>query len=326
MKDFKAVARMATLSVLLGLSGSAAAQHAYPAKPVRVIVPVGAGGATDILARALGQRLATVWDQQVVVENRAGGGSNIGFEAAAKAPADGYTLLLAQPAFAVNVSLYKKLAYDPIRDFAAVTLTGTGANVLVVHPSLPAHTLRELIALAKTKPGQLSYASSGNGTTPHLSGELLKSMAGIEIQHIPYKGAAQSAADLLGGHVDMAFVSLASVVPQIKTAKLRGLAVTSERRSVLMPDLPTFAEAGLPGYEVSGWFGVLAPAGTPREIIDRLYADITAALAHPEFVQTLGAAGMEPARSDSPEAFTAFLRAEIGKWAKVVKASGAKVE
>jgi tripartite-type tricarboxylate transporter receptor subunit TctC len=159
-----------------------------------------------------------------------------------------------------------------------------------------------------------------------LSGELLKSMAGIEIQHIPYKGAAQSAADLLGGHVDMAFVSLASVVPQIKTAKLRGLAVTSERRSVLMPDLPTFAEAGLPGYEVSGWFGVLAPAGTPREIIDRLYADITAALAHPEFVQTLGAAGMEPARSDSPEAFTAFLRAEIGKWAKVVKASGAKVE
>jgi len=326
MKALSTALRMATIGVLLAIAGAAAAQPAYPGKPVRIIVPVGAGGATDIVARALGQRLAATWNQQVVVENRAGGGSNIGFEAAAKAPADGHTLLLAQPAFTVNVSLYKKLAYDPIRDFAAVTLVGTGANVLVVHPSLPAHTLRELIALAKTKPAQLSYASSGNGTTPHLSGELLKAMAGIEIQHIPYKDAAQSATDLLGGHVDMAFVSLASVVPQINTKKLRALAVTSERRSLVMPDLPTFAEAGLPGYEVSGWFGVLAPAGTPREIVDRLHADITAALGHPEFVQTLSASGIEPAGSDSPEAFTAFLRAEIGKWAKVVKASGAKAE
>lgn len=326
MKAFNAMVRMATVGVLMAIADAVAAQQGYPVKPVRIIVPVGAGGATDIIARALGQRLASMWNQQVVVENRAGGGSNIGFEVAAKAPADGYTLLLAQPAFTVNVSLYKKLAYDPIRDFSAVTSVGTGANVLVVHPSLPAHSLKDLIALAKARPGQLTYASSGNGTTPHLSGELLKAMAGIEIQHIPYKGAAQSATDLLGGHVDMAFVSLASVVPQINAKKLRALAVTSERRSVVMPDLPTFAEAGLPGYEVSGWFGVLAPAGTPREIIDRLYADITGVLGHPEFVQTLSASGIEPAGSRSPEAFTAFLRAEIGKWAKVVKASGAKVE
>ena len=326
MNVFNAMARIVTLGLLMGLASSAAAQHAYPTKPVRIIVPVGAGGATDIVARALGLRLSTMWDQQVVVENRAGGGSNIGIEVVAKAPADGYTLLLATPPLAVNVSLYKKLAYDPIRDFAAVTLTSTGANVLVVHPSLPTHTLRELIALAKTKPGQLSYASSGNGTTPHLSGELFRFMANIDIQHIPYKGATQSATDLLGGHIDMAFVSLASVVPQIKTNKLRALAVTSEKRSAIMPDLPTFAEAGLPGYEVTGWFGVVAPAGTRREIIERLYADITTALGHPEFGQTLGASGMEPAGSDSPEAFAAFLRAEKNKWEKVVKASGAKAE
>ncbi len=326
MKSFTATARIVAAGMLAAFVGVAAAQQAYPVKPVRIIVPVGAGGATDIVARALGQLLASTWTQQVVVENRAGGGSNIGFEAAAKAAADGYTLLLAQPAFTVNVSLYKKLAYDPIRDFSAVTLVGTGANVLVVHPSLPAHTLKDLIAFAKSKPGQLSFASSGNGTTPHLSGELLKSMTGIEIQHIPYKGAAQSASDLLGGHVEMAFVSLASVVPQLKAKKLRALAVTSAKRSTVMPDLPTFAEAGLPGYEVTGWFGVLAPAGTPREIIDRLYADIAAALVHPEFVQTLAASGIEAEKSDSPEAFTAFLRAEIGKWAKVVKASGARAE
>jgi len=318
--------RALAAAVLLPFVGAAAAQQGYPVKPVRIIVPVSAGGATDIVARALGQQLASTWKEQVLVDNRPGGGSNIGFEVVARAAADGYTLLLAQPAFTVNVSLYKRLAYDPIRDFAAVTLVGTGANVLVVHPSLAAHSLKDLIALAKAKPGQLTFASSGNGTTPHLSGELLKSMAGVEIQHVPYKGAPQAATDLLGGHVAMAFVSLASVVPQINAKKLRALAVTSEKRSPLMPDLPTFAEAGLPGYEVSGWFGILAPAGTPRNIVERVYAAIAAALAHPEFVQTLAASGIEAEKSDSPEAFTAFLRAEIGKWAKVVKASGARAE
>jgi tripartite-type tricarboxylate transporter receptor subunit TctC len=305
---------------------SATAGAAWPAKAVRIIVPVGAGGATDILSRTLGQRLSGVWNQQVVIDNRPGGGSNIGFELAAKAPPDGYTLLMAQPAFTVNVSLYRKLSYDPLRDFAPVTLAAEGANVLAVHPSVPARTLKDLIALAKGQPGRLSYASSGNGTTPHLSGELFKSMAGVNIVHIPYKGAGASVTDLMGGHVDLAFVSLSSVVPQLKAGKLRALAITSAKRSALMRDLPTFAEAGLQGYEVTGWYGVVAPAGTPRDVIERLHADITRALTHSEVLQTLNAFGLEAAAPNTPEAFAAFLRAEISKWAKVVKASGAKAD
>ena len=289
-------------------------------------MPVATGGATDILTRALAQRLANTWGQQVLVDNRPGGGSNVGFEVAAKSPADGYTLLMAQPAFTVNVSLYKKLGYDPLRDFAAITLAATGANVLVVHPSVPAYTLKDFIALAKARPGQLNYASSGNGTTPHLSGELFNAMAGVKIVHIPYKGAGASVVDLLGGHVDLAFVSLSSVAPQLQAKKLRALAITSAKRSALMPELPTFDEAGLKGYEVTGWYGVLAPAGTAREIINRLHADITRALALGEMVQSLNAFGLEPAPSNSPEEFTAFLQAEISKWAKVVKASGAKAD
>ena len=287
-------------------------------------MPVATGGATDILTRALAQRLATMWGQQVLVDNRPGGGSNIGFEVAAKSPPDGYTLLMAQPAFTVNVSLYKKLGYDPLRDFAAVTLAATGANVLVVHPSVPAYSLKDFIALAKAKPGQLNYASSGTGSTPHLSGELFNAMAGVKIVHIPYKGAGASVVDLLGGHVDLAFVSLSSVAPQLQARKLRALAITSAKRSALMPELPTFAEAGLSGYEVTGWSGVLAPAGTPREIVSRLHADITRALG--EMMQTLPAFGLEPAAPNSPEEFSAFLQAEISKWAKVVKASGAKAD
>ena len=298
----------------------------YPARPVRIIVPVAAGGATDILTRALGQRLTAMWGQPVVVDNRPGGGSNIGFEVAAKAPADGYTLLMAQPAFTVNVSLYTKLNYSPLHDFSPVTLTGTSTNVLVVHPGVPVRSIKDLIALARSKPGHLSYGSAGNGTTPHLRGELFKSMLHIDIQHVPYKGAGQAVIDLLGGHVDLAFVSLASVVPQIKAQKLRPLAVTSPLRSPLMPDLPTFNEAGLPGYEVIGWFGVVVPAKTPKEVIARLYAQITKALSEPELVQTLLAAGLEPATSASPDELGAFLRAEVAKWAKVVKASGATVQ
>ncbi|MGZ5146097.1 MAG: tripartite tricarboxylate transporter substrate binding protein [Burkholderiales bacterium] len=298
----------------------------YPAKSVRIVVPVAPSGATNIIARTVAQRLSAAWNQQVLVDNRPGGGSNIGFEVASKAPADGYTLLLAQPAFTVNVSFYKKLAYDPIRDFSPVTLAVTGANVLVVHPSVPAHTLKDLIALAKTKPGQLSYASSGNGTTPHLSGELFKSMAGVDIVHVPYRAASQSVTDLIGGHVDMAFVSLSSVVPQLKAKRLRGLATTSAQRSALMPDLPTFAEAGLKGYEVYGWYGFLVPAGTAKEIIVRLHADITKALANPDVLQTLNGVGLEAVKANSPEEFGAFIRAEISKWATVVQQSGAKAD
>lgn len=318
-RRFAAGLVLALFCPLLGAQG-------YPAKAVRIIVPVGTGGATDILTRTLGQRLGAAWGQQVLVDNRPGGGSNVGFEVAAKAPADGYTLLMAQPAFTVNVSLYRKLAYDPLGDFSAVTLAATGANVLVVHPSVPAQTLKDFIALAKAKPGQLSYSSSGNGTTPHLSGELFKSMAGVDVLHIPYKGAGAAVTDLLGGHVDASFVSLSAAIPQLKSRKLKALAVTSAKRSALMPELPTFSEAGLRDFDVTGWYGVLAPAGTPKEIIERLNADITRALASPEVIQTLGSFGLEPVGKNTPEEFTAYLRAEITKWAKVVKASGAKAD
>jgi tripartite-type tricarboxylate transporter receptor subunit TctC len=308
------------------LAAATAAAQSYPAKPLRIIVPVAAGGATDILTRAVAQRLASVWQQQVLVDNRPGGGSNVGFDVAAKAPADGYTLLMAQPAFTVNVSLYKKLPYDPLRDFAPIILTAWGANVLVVHPSVPVRTLKEFIALAKSRPGQLSYGSAGNGTTPHLSGELLKSMTGIQMTHIPYRGAGASIVDLMGGHVDLAFVSLSSVVPLVKAGKLRAIAITSGKRSALMPALPTFIESGLPGFEVTGWFGLVAPTGTPREVVDRVHDTVANALAHADVLQTLTAVGLEPAAPNTPEQFGQFLKAEIEKWAKVVKVSGAKAE
>jgi len=322
---FGACPHLACLACAACLAASAGAQS-YPTKPVRIIVPVGAGGATDILTRALSQRLSAVWQQQVVTDNRPGGGSNVGFDVAAKAPADGYTLLMAQPAFTVNVSLYKKLPYDPLRDFTPIVLTASGANVLVVHPSVPARTVKEFIALAKSRPGQMSYASSGNGTTPHLSGELLKTMTGIQMTHIPYKGAGASIGDLMGGHVDLAFLSLASVAPLVKAGKLRAIAISSAKRSALMPELPTFVESGLPGFEVTGWFALVAPTGTPREIVERVNGTVIKALAHPEVLQTLTAYGLEPVPPNTPEQLGQFLKSEIEKWAKVVKASGAKAE
>jgi tripartite-type tricarboxylate transporter receptor subunit TctC len=300
--------------------------HTYPTRSVRFVVPVAPGGATDILTRTLAQRLTAAWGQSVLVDNRPGGGSNVGFEVAALAPADGYTLLMAQPAFTVNVSLYKKLAYDPLRDFAAITLAATSANVLVIHPSVPAYSLKDFIALAKSKPGQLNYASSGNGTTGHLSGELFKTLTGVSITHVPYKGAGVSVTDLLGGHVDLAFLSLPSVVPQLKAKRLRALAITSAKRSALMPDIPAFAEAGLPGYDVSGWYGVVTRSGVPKEIVVRLHTDISRALAQSDVVQSLAASGLEAARANTPEEFSAFLRAEISKWAKVVKTAAAKAD
>ena len=311
---------------LLLFAGLCVHAQSYPAKAVRFIVPIGAGGATDILTRTLAQRLSVSWGQQVLVDNRPGGGSNVGFELVAKSAPDGYTLLMAQPPFAINVSLYKKLVYDPLRDFSPVLLAARSSGALVVHPSVPARTLKEFIALAKARPGQLTYASSGNGTSPHLSGELFKSMAGIQMLHIPYKGAGPAINDLLGGHVAVAFVSFTSVVAHLKANRLRALAITSDKRSPLMPELPTFGEAGLPGFVVHSWYGVVVPAGTPREVIDRLNADIAAALAHPDVLKSLDAFGLDPADRNSPEAFGEFLRSEITRWAQVVKVSGAKVD
>ena len=313
-------------ALTMALHCTPADAQSYPSRPVRFVVPVAAGGATDILTRALAQRLSAAWGQQVLVDNRPGGGSNVGFEVVARSAADGYTLLMAQPAFTVNVSLYRKLGYDPLRDFSAVTLTAATANVLVTHPAVPVRTLKEFIALAKAKPGQLNYASSGNGSSPHLAGELFNTMAGVKIVHIPYKGAGASVTDLLGGHIDLAFLSISSTITQIRAGKLRALAITSARRSALMPELPTFAEAGLRGYEVTGWYGVVAPAGTLREIISQLHSDITRTLAQPELIQTLATFGIEPVNANTPEEFSTFLQAEISKWAKVVKVSGARAD
>jgi tripartite-type tricarboxylate transporter receptor subunit TctC len=313
-------------SALIMCWPQAAGAQDYPARSVRIIIPISPGGATDILTRTLAARLATVWRQQVMVDNRPGGGSNVGFEAAAKSTPDGYTLLMAQPPLAVNASLYRKLAYDAVRDFEPIMLTATSTNVLVVHPSVPVRTISELIALAKRRPGQVTYASSGNGTTPHLSGELFKHLAKIDLVHIPYKGAGPAINDLLGGHVAAAFVTLTSVAPHIRANRLRPIALTSAKRSALMPELGTFAEAGLREIDISGWYGVLAPAGTPKELVARLNGDIGAALAHPDVTQALARFGLEPVAPNSPEEFGAFIRREITRWAEVVKIAGARAD
>ena len=298
----------------------------YPSRPVHLLVGYAAGGVNDIVARLTGQMVSERLGQQFIIEDRPGAGSNLATEAVVRASPDGYTLLEASTSNAWNATLYQNLKFDFIRDIAPVASTVKTYNVMIVNPSFPARTVPELIAYAKANPGKINMGSAGPGSSPHLYGELFKAMTGINMLHIPYRGAGASVTDLLGGHVELAFVSLSSVVTQLKANRLRALAVTSARRSALMPDLPTFAEAGLTGYEVTGWYGVLAPAGTPREIIDRLHADITKALAQPEVVQTLSASGIEPAGANSPEEFTAYLRAEIIKWAKVVKASGARAD
>jgi tripartite-type tricarboxylate transporter receptor subunit TctC len=314
------------LALLCASLPAAAQAQGYPARAVRIIIPVAPGGATDILTRTLAVRLQTVWRQQVLADNRPGAGSNVAFEAAAKAPADGYTILMAQPPLAVNASLYRKLAYDALRDFDPVVLVATSTNVLVSHPSVPVRSVEDLIALAKRRPGQLTYASSGNGTTPHLSGELFKHVAKIDLVHVPYKGAGPAINDLLGGHVALAFVTLTSVAPHIKANRLRALALTSAKRSPLMPELGTFYEAGWRQIDVSGWYGIVGPTGLPREAIVRLNADVTAALAHPEIAQALTRFGLEPVAPNSPEDFATFLRSEIARWAEVVKISGARAD
>ena len=298
-----------------------AAQSGYPSKPVRFIVPSAAGGGTDITARAVAQQLSEALGQQFVVDNRPGAGQMIGIELAAKSVPDGYTLLMAASTLAINPIMYKKVAYDPVHDFTPVTQAASLPNVLVVHPSLPVKTVSELIALAKQRPGQINYASAGNGTSPQMSIELLKSMAGIDLVHIPYKGTMPGVVDLLGGQVSVMALNVLTALPHIKAGRLRALAVTSAKRSEALPDIPTIAEAGLAGYESSQWYGVLAPAGTPREIVARLNVEIVRALRLPDVKQRLAADGAEPVGS-SPEEFAAFIKSEIEKWARVAKAAG----
>jgi tripartite-type tricarboxylate transporter receptor subunit TctC len=278
------------------------------------------------MARALAQKLSAQLGQPVVLDHRAGAGGTIAAEVVAGAAPDGYTLVFGTVGtHAINVSLYAKLRYDPVKDFAPVSLTHLAPRVLVVHPSVPAKTVPELIALAKAKPGELTFGSAGSGGTNHLSGELFKSMAGIDIVHIPYKGSAPASVDLLGGRITMVFDSIVAWGDHIKTGKVRALGVTSPRRSAALPDVPTIAESGLVGFDVANWLGVLAPAGTPKEVIARLNAEIKTAMADPEMQRQLVAVGIDPAYS-TPEAFAELIRADIAKWAKVVKASGARAD
>jgi len=314
------------VGAVLALLATGAWGQAYPAKPIRLVVPFPAGGTTDILARAVGQKLTEAWGQPVVVDNRPGAGGNIGSELVAKAAPDGYTLLMGTVGtHAINASLYAKMPYDHIKDFAPVILVAGVPNVLVVNPAVPVNSVQELIAYAKANPGRLNFASSGSGTSIHLSGELFKVMAGVQMTHIPYKGSAPALQDLIGGQVQLMFDNLPSALPQIKGGKLRALAVTSATRAAALPDVPTVAEAGLPGFEASSWFGVLAPAGTPVAIIARLNAEIAKWLASPEAREKLASQGANAA-GGSPEDFAKHIAAETAKWQKVVKESGAKVD
>ena len=308
------------------MSASLAYAQDYPNKPVRMVVPFPPGGTTDILARAVGQKLSESWGQQVVIDNRPGAGGNIGTDIVAKSPADGYTLLMGTVGtHSITASLYGKLPFDPIKDFAPVTLVASVPNVLVVNSTVDSRSVKELIALAKSKPGQLAFASSGNGTSIHLAGELFKSMTGTAMLHIPYKGSAPAIAELLGGQTNMMFDNLPSAMPHIKSGRLRALAVTSVRRSPALPDIPTIAETGISGYEASSWFGVLAPAGTPKDVVAKIQGDIAKALNAPEIKERLSGQGAEPV-GNTPEQFAEHIKAESAKWAKVVKDSGAKVD
>lgn len=301
-----------------------AAQN-YPAKPVRMIIPFSAGGAADVPGRIVTQKLAEAFRQQVVVENRPGAGSTIGADLAAKSAADGYTLFMISNTHFVSAALYKKLPYDSLNDFTPVTQITSAPNVLVVHPSLPTKSVKELIALAKARPGQIDYASSGNGSTQHLTGALFANMAGIRMTHIPYRGSGPVTADLLGGQVQVAFPGIAGMLPHIKTGRLRALGVTGSKRSPELPNVPTVAEAGVKGYEMVAWFGVAGPKNLPRDIQIRLHGDLLRVLKTPEMAASLQSVGQEPAWQDTPEKFADFMKIEAAKWAKVVKASGAEV-
>jgi tripartite-type tricarboxylate transporter receptor subunit TctC len=308
--------------LLAALTGHA---QDYPSRPVRVVVPFPPGGGTDIVARIVTQKLGERLGANFVIDNRSGAGGTIGTEIVAKSPADGYTLAVVSGSHAINPSLYRKLGFDAVRDFSPVTLIVSGPGLLVVHPSVPAKTVKELIAVAKARPGELQYASAGNGTPPHLAAELFKKMAGVNMVHVPYKGNTFAFTDLIAGQVSVSFPTIPSALPLVRSGRLRALAVTSARRSAVLPELPTIAESGVPGYDSASWFGMLAPAGTPTAITTRLQQETSRILQLPEIRKRFLDQGLDPVGNTQSE-FAAFISAEITKWSKVVAASGAKVD
>lgn len=307
--------------VLLAATMAAHAQTAYPTRVVRLIVPSSPGGGTDISARILAPQLTQFLGQQVVVENRPGAGTMIGGEAVARAAPDGYTLLMGISTLAINPAMYKKVPYDALKDLAPVSQAVALSNVLVIHPSLPSRNLKEFIAFAKARPGQINFASAGKGTSPHLSMELFLVLAKLKMLHVPYKGSGPGVTDLIAGHVPVMMPNMLSAQPHIKSGRIRALGVTGTKRAPGADDIPTIAEAGVPGYEAVQWYGVLAPAATPRDIITKLHAGVVRALQNPDVRQRLLNDGAEPVGS-SPEQFGTYIRAETEKWAKVIKAAG----
>lgn len=317
---------IAGLAVALVMAyGTAPAQQSYPSRPMRMLVGFPPGGTSDILARTISARLGAALGQPVIVENRPGASGNIAAEYVAKAVPDGYTLIMGTTSLAISQSLYAKLQYDLVRDLAPVTQAANYTNLLVVHPSLPVTSVQELIALARSKPGALHFGSAGNGTPPHMTGAMFNGHANVKLEHVPYKGGAPAITDLIGGQISIMFDNVPPLLPHVKAGKMRALAVTSLRRIAALPDIPTLDEAGLKGFDSVGWNGVFVPHGTSREIIDRLQSEIVKVLAIPEIRDGLIAQGADPV-GNSPEAFGAWVKLEVQKWAKVVRDSGARVD
>jgi tripartite-type tricarboxylate transporter receptor subunit TctC len=321
MKLLTRIAALAASVALLCSMSSAFAQD-YPNRVIRLFVPFATGGAPDVVARNLAQKLSERLGQSVIVENRLGAGGNIAYEAVARSAPDGYTLLFASTGIATNVSLYKQLSYDTMRDFAPITLAARSPHVLVSNLSLPASNVQELVALGKSKPGTLFFGSSGTGTIPHLAGEMFTTKTGVKLMHVPYKGMSLAQTDLMGGSIQLIFSDIPSALAQVKAGKLRAYGVTGAQRSPSMPDVPTLAEAGIPGYAIDAWFGILAPAGTPAPVVNRLNRELRAILAEPELKKKMLDIGQELV-GDSPQEFSAFLRSEITKMGEIVRASGA---
>jgi tripartite-type tricarboxylate transporter receptor subunit TctC len=323
-KRFVAGLLLAGISAFAVMTVHAQAQP-YPSRPIKIVVPYPPGGFNDTLGRTLATKFSEAWGQPAVVENKPGGNTLIGNEFVAKSPPDGYTLLVVAFPFSVVPSLFKTMPYDTVRDLTPVILAASSANLLVVHPSLPAKSVGELLALAKAKPGSLSYASTGNGSSNHISMELFKSLAGVDIVHIPYKGSAPAVTDLLGGQVQLMFDNTPNVLPHVKAGKLIALGSSGGKRDALTPDVPTVAEAGVPGYELTVWFGLVAPAGTPREVVQKLNAEVIKILAMPDVRARFQAQGVEP-QGGTPEQFGEHIKSQMAKWAKVVQDAGVKAE